>query len=177
MSDPTTGTPPTPPAPQPAPATQPPAPAPAPTTAQPAPVPTPPAPAPTTGQPPAQQTPNGKTFSQDDVDRIVNDRMDRFEKSFGEKFAGQLLTALGGKPAEGDGKPTAEQMLAQAQQVVEQATTRANFATARSFAQAAQIKPERLDALLGMVDLKAVLSNVDADNPSAVDAAIKAAVD
>jgi hypothetical protein len=173
MTDTTTGAQPTPPAPQAPPAQQPPA-VPTPP-AQPA---TPPAAppaastAPATGQQPPEAGKDAPKFTQADLDRIVNDRMDRFEKSFGDKLAG----LFGAKP-EGDGKTTPEQVLAQAKAITEQAQTRANFATARSFAQAAQIKPERLDALLGMVDINAALTNVDTANVAAVDAAIKAAVD
>jgi hypothetical protein len=41
----------------------------------------------------------------------------------------------------------------------------------------AQIKPDRVDTLASMVDLKTVLKGVDPNNPAAIDAAIKAAVD
>lgn len=166
MTDTTTGTPPTPPAPPAngAPPAQPPAPVPAPP-AQ------PPAPAPPAAQPPAVETPNGKTFTQTDLDRILTDRLDRQQKAFNEKLA----KFFGGDTGEGDSK-AAPDPVEQAQAMIDQAQARANTATARSFAQSAQIKPDRIDTLVGMVDMKAALSGVDSNDLAAVDAAIKAAI-
>lgn len=147
----------------------------------PAPVLTPPPNPPAGGQqPPANDQPpaNGgeKTFTQADLDRIINERLDKqkaaIEKSFGDKLAG----LFGSKP-EGDGQPSPEQILAQAKQITEQAQARANAATARSFVQAAKVRPDRVDTIIGMVDLKTALQGVDVNDATAVDAAIKAAVD
>ena len=170
MTDTTTGTQPTPPAPSaPGPATPP---AVAPAATNPA---TPPAP---TGQPaPATEPPKpadpaaGKTFTQEQLDKILTDRLTRQEKAFNEKLA----KFFGGDTGDGEKKP--EDVLAQAQKLVETERARANHAAARSFAQAAQVKPERVDTLVGLLDLSTVLKGVDTSDAAAVDKAIKTAVE
>jgi hypothetical protein len=170
----------TPPAPAPAPAPvggQPPAPAPAPAA--------PPAPAPVGGQPPAVGTPPApvpappKTFTQADVDSIIQKRMTSFEDSFAKKMSG----LFGTEPADG-GKLTPEAVLQQAkdiasgaQQVADGARLERNLTYAESLAKEAGIKPERLDVFLGLAGLAAALKDVDQNNPTAVKAAIKTAVD
>ncbi|MET9002742.1 hypothetical protein [Amycolatopsis sp. NPDC004169] len=44
--------------------------------------------------------PPAKTFTQADVDRIINERLSRREKSIGDKIA----ELFGGKPSDGDGE-------------------------------------------------------------------------
>lgn len=183
MTDTTTGTQPTPtggtpngqgqPAPVATPTTGTPAPAqtPAPTPAAP---PQPAGQQPVTQPAPAQGT--EKTFTQAELNQIINDRLTRERESLTKSFGDKLAEVFGGKAPEGDGKQTSDDVLAQARQIVEQAQTRANTATARSFA-ASSVRDDRIDTLVGMVDVKAALSNVDVNNPAAVDAAIKAAVD
>jgi hypothetical protein len=124
-------------------------------------------------QPAAPAQGDAKTFTQDELDHHLNDRMDRFKKSMGAEFAKLFGIDVAG---EGGAKPDAEQVLAQARQVVEQAQTRANTATARSFA-ATSVRDDRIDTLVGMIDVNAALANVDANDANAVNTAIKAAVD
>lgn len=168
MTDTTTGQQPTPPAapsapaPTTAPATDPAAPPPA---GQPAPAVEPPKPA-----DPAART---LTLTQTELDAMIGDRLKRDREAQRKQFAAAFGIT---DPADSDGKQTPDQALAQAQTLIDQAQARANTASARSFAQGAQIKPERVDTLVGMVDVKAALSGVDVNDLAAVDAAIKAAV-
>ncbi|WP_460407331.1 hypothetical protein, partial [Actinophytocola sediminis] len=132
--------------------------------------------APATGQPaadaPKPTDPGDQKFTQADLDRILTDRLSRQEKTLGEKFA----KLFGGEP-EGDGKQKPEDVLAKATAMVEQAQARANAASARSYAQDAGIKKDRVGTLVGMVDMTTALSGVDTNDAAAVEAAIRKAVD
>ncbi|WP_439377478.1 hypothetical protein [Amycolatopsis lexingtonensis] len=123
--------------------------------------------------PPKPGPPPAKTFTQADVDRIINERLSRQEKSIGDKLA----ELFGGKPADGDGAVKPEAVLQQAQQMLDNARTTANNATAEALAQAAGIKPERISTFIGLADLTGVLKDVDQNDATAVKAAIKTAID
>lgn len=128
---------------------------------------------PAAGEQPKPTEPEGKTFTQADLDKILTDRLARQEKSFNDRLA----KFFGGDTGEGDGQQKPEDVLAQATAMIEQERQRANTAWAHSCAQAAQIKPERIGVLIGQVDLKAALADVDATDTTAVNAAIKKAVE
>jgi hypothetical protein len=123
--------------------------------------------------PPKPGPPPAKTFTQADLDRIINERLSRQEKTLGDKLA----ELFGGKPADGDGAAKPEAVLQQAQQMLDNARTTANNATAEALATAAGIKPERISTFIGLANLTGVLKDVDQNDPAAVKAAIKAAVD
>lgn len=137
---------------------------------------TPPADHQAAGEQPKPAEPAAKTLTltQTELDAMIGDRLKRDREAQRKQFA----AAFGIEdPAAGDGKQTPDQALVQAQTLIEQAQTRANTASARSFAQTAQVKAERVDTLVGMVDMKAALSGVDVNDLAKVDAAIKAAVE
>jgi hypothetical protein len=125
--------------------------------------------------PPKPTPPPGgeKTFTQADLDRIINERLTRQEKTLGDKLA----ELFGGKPADGGGAVKPEAVLQQAQQMLDTARTTANTATAEALAAAAGIKPERIATFIGLANLTGVLKDVDQNDGVAVKAAIKAAVD
>lgn len=161
------------------------APAPAPATTPPAatpPVPTPPpsgapaapavptAPASTQPAAPAAAEPS-KTFTQDDLDRILTDRLARQEKTFTDKFA----QALGITDPNAVVDPA--KALADSQAALSTAQSFAQASAAEALALAAGIKPEKVGDFVRLVDLKGALKNIDAADPAAVRAALKTAVD
>lgn len=121
----------------------------------------------------APTTPAGdapKTFTQEDLDRILTDRMGRFEKSLNQKFAQALGITDPNAPVD----PAAA--LQAAQQQAEQAQQRADLADARSLAALAGVSPDHVETFLKLVDL-GPLKDVDRTNAAAVSAAVKGAVD
>lgn len=163
----------------------PPAPTPTPPAAPPAPVPTPPAnpPAPQPTPPAQPPTPSGqqgseKTFTQADVERILKDRMDRFEKSVADKQGEQLkklAEAMGWQNPEAAKDPAELVKQAQAQATAEQ--QRADLADTRALALAAGVKADRIDLFTKLIDVGDVLKDVDRGDANAVSAALKSAVD
>ncbi|MEA5367727.1 hypothetical protein VA596_49910 [Amycolatopsis sp., V23-08] len=125
------------------------------------------------GTPPKPGPATGKTFTQADLDAIVQKRMSGFEKSFADKLAG----LFGGQSGEGAAAVKPEDVLKRAEGVLAAANQRANTATAEALAAAAGIKPERIDVFIGLANLTGVLNGVDQNDATAVKAAIKTAVD
>ncbi|AUI56791.1 hypothetical protein [Amycolatopsis sp. BJA-103] len=143
--------------------------------------PTPPAPANGQQQDSGQTTPPKpgpppnaeKTFTQADLDRILNERLSRQEKSLGDKLA----ALFGNKSTEGDGTVKPEDVLKRAEDMLTTARTTANTATAEALAQAAGIKPERIATFIGLANLTGALQGVDQNDAAAVKTAIKTAID
>jgi hypothetical protein len=139
-----------------------------------APVPTPPPSAPAQQQAPVGQTqdnrdmnaapaqqPAEKTFTQADLDRILTDRMSRFETSFQQKMAAALGIADPNAPVDPVKALEAEQGKAKA------AYDLAIAATAESIALAAGIKPERVDTFVLIAQQAGLLKDVDIADPNA----------
>lgn len=152
-------------APQGAPATPPAAP-PAPEGGQqpPAPAATPPVPSPppsAPAQPAAPAVPAEKTFTQADLDRILDERMTRFEKSFNQKVAQSLGFTNPDEPVD----PVKALEAAQG----ETATYRdvAAAAVAESVALAAGIKKERVETFIAIAQASGLLKDVNVADPSA----------
>jgi hypothetical protein len=124
------------------------------------------------GTPPKPGPPAQKTFTQAELDSIIQKRMSGFEESFSKKLAG----LFGGEPA-GDGAPKPEAVLKQAQDAIDSTRQQAHLTMAETLAEKAGIKPERLDVFLGLANLKGALKDVDQNDPAAVKAAIKTAVE
>ncbi|WP_372659916.1 hypothetical protein [Amycolatopsis kentuckyensis] len=124
------------------------------------------------GTPPKPGPPPGKTFTQAELDSIIQKRMTGFEKSFADKLAGLFGDQTG------DGAPAVkpEDVLKRAEDILTSARTTANTATAEALAAAAGIKPERIETFIGLANLTGVLKDVDQNNAAAVKAAIKAAI-
>lgn len=114
-----------------------------------------------------------KTFTQADLDRILNERLSRQEKSLGDKLA----ALFGNKTDDGDSTTKPEDVLKRAEDMLATARTTANNATAEALAQAAGIKPERIETFIGLANLAGALKDVDQNDAAAVKTAIKAAVD
>lgn len=128
---------------------------------------------PPTGDPKAAE---GKTFTQADVDRMINDRLERDRKTWGDKEAERnkkLAAALG--LAEDDTVDPAK-ALEDAQGATVKAVERADRAEAKALALAAGVKPERVERFVKLCDLSA-LSDVDHSDEAKVSAALKSAVD
>jgi hypothetical protein len=126
----------------------------------PAPVPTPP---PNPPAPPAPAQPsadNGKTFTQADVDRIINERLQRAEQSWQTKqddFNKKLAELLGGKPDETD----PAKLLQQQQAATKAAQDTAIEAVAQALALKAGIKEDRVDMFVAIAKQAGMFSNVD----------------
>jgi len=143
----------------------------------PAPVPAPPANQPAqpqgnrdmAAQPTAPAT-DAPKFTQADLDRILDDRMTRFEKSFNTKMAQAL----------GITDPAAEVDPVKALEAEKKTTaterTRADLADARSLATLAGVSKEHVETFLKLVDL-GPLKTLDRTDPAAVTAAIQKQVD
>lgn len=148
----------------------------APASGTPTPVPTPPPSAPAqpaapAGQQPAQgTTPAEKTFTQADLDRIINDRLKQQEQSLTKKF-GEVFGVTDPNATTDPAK-----LLEQAQQQATAAQQRADLADARSLAALAGVSKDHIDLFLKLVDL-GPLKDVDRANTAAVSAAIQQQVD
>ncbi|WP_285751995.1 DUF4355 domain-containing protein [Lentzea sp. NBRC 105346] len=156
---------------------------PAPTSQPPAapPVPTPPvnppAPQPTPPTPSGQQG-DGKTFTQADLDRIINERLEKAQKSWQAQQTDQmkkLAEVFGWQDP--NATPDPAKMLEQAQQQATAHQQRADLADAKALALAAGVKPERVDLFLRVVDVAGALKDVDRSQGDSVTAALKSAVD
>ncbi|PXY20326.1 hypothetical protein BAY59_31290 [Prauserella coralliicola] len=119
----------------------------------------------------------GKTFTQADVDRLINERIQRERKTFEDRQAEQnkqLAKVLGYGDDTDDVDPAkaleAEQSRATA------AEQRADLAEAKVLAAAAGIKPERVGAFVKLCDISGALKGVDRADEKAVEAAIEGAV-
>jgi len=123
--------------------------------------------APTGTQPPADAP---KTFTQDDLDRILTDRLARQEKAFTDKFA----QALGITDPNAVVDPA--KALAEAQEATQAAYGLAHSSTAEALALAAGIKPDKVQDFVRLVDPKAVLKDVNPTDAAAVRAALNTAV-
>lgn len=169
----------TPAAPQGAPTTPPAAPATPPVATPPAatpPVPTPP-PSGAPATPPAGQQGGEKTFTQTDVERILKDRMDRFEKSVAEKQTDAMkkLAEVMGWQDPAAAKDPAE-LLKQAQQETGAVRNVAVAAVAEALALRAGIKPERIETFVAIAEKANLFKDVDLTDASAR-AALQAAVE
>lgn len=162
----------------PAPTSQPPA-------APPAPAPAPPANGAPTPQPtPSNGQPQGepKTFTPDDVNRIVTERLAKAEQSWQQKQDAanaernkQLAAVFG--ITDPNATPDPAKLLEQAQQQATAAQQRADNAEAKALALAAGVKPDRLDLFLRLVDVTGALKDVDRSKSDAASTALKTAVD
>ncbi|ACU35595.1 hypothetical protein [Actinosynnema mirum] len=123
-------------------------------------------------QPVQQATPaaEAKTFTQQDLDRILTERLGRQEKTLTEKFA-QVFGITDPNAAVDPAKALAD---AQAQATA--ALARADQADARALAVAAGVRPEHVETFTRLVDLSP-LAKLDRSDAGAVTAAIKAQVD
>lgn len=146
---------------------------------------------PNTGQPPATppayEPPKtddgdngdaGKTFTQADLDRLINERIQRERKTFEDRQAEQnkkLAQALGLAEDDADTVDPAK-ALEEAQTTAAKAQERADHAEAKVLAAAAGIKPERVAAFVKLCDISGALKDVDRTDAKAVEAALQAAV-
>lgn len=131
------------------------------------------------GQPGSQEVapkpapPAAKTYTEDEINtrvgQVVSQRLAQDREKLAKQFAG-LLGIEGGEvdPAEA---------LKAAQEEAQTARKQANGAYAEALAGQAGIKPERVATFARLLDVDTALANVDAKDPAAVRAAIKAAVD
>lgn len=114
-------------------------------------------------------TPPTKTFGQEDVDRILRDRLERQEKSLIERFS----KAFGVTPDEQDPAKALEA----AEKTALAYQRQAQSAMARALAVEAGIKPEHVGRFVKLVDLAGALKDIDPTDTAAVETAMKAAVD
>lgn len=124
--------------------------------------------APATTTPPAADA--GKTFTQADLDRIINERLDKQQTAFRKQFA----QALGIEDP--NAAPDPAKVVEESQQRVTAAEQRADLADARSLAALAGVSKDHVDLFLKLVDL-GPLKTVDRSDSAAVSATIKAQVD
>jgi hypothetical protein len=124
-----------------------------------------------TGQQPTAPPDAPKTFSQEDLERILTDRLARQEKTFTDKFA-QALGITDPNAAIDPAKA-----LADSQAAVGVAQKLAQSSTAEALALAAGIKPDKVGDFVRLVDLSTALAGIDANDPAKVREALKTAVD
>ena len=128
--------------------------------------------APVSTQPAAPATPPdaGKTFTQDDVDRMIKDRLEKDRTAQNKRLAEAFGITDPNAPVD----PAAALKTAQEQATA--AVQRADLADARSLAALAGVSKEHVDTFLKLVNL-GPLKDIDRTNPAAVTAAIQQAVD
>jgi hypothetical protein len=136
-----------------------------------------PAAAPATTEPaPATET-AGKTFTQADLDRLINDRLQRAEQSWTEKQAEErrkLAAALGIEDPSAPLDPAKALEDERAGRTAEQ--QRADRAEVRALALAAGVKKDRVAAFARLVDVAGALEGVDRSDEKAVTDALDKAV-
>lgn len=113
---------------------------------------------------------SGKTFTQADLDRIINDRLTKQQDSMKKQFA----QALGIEDPNAETDPA--KLLEQQKSATSEAQKRADAAEAKSLALAAGVKPDRVDRFAKLVDVDSALKDVDRSDSSKVSEALNSAV-
>lgn len=130
------------------------------------------------GGTPQQQPTEPKTFTQDELEGILKDRLGRERQGWEARLAEQnkaLAAALGYKdPA---AAPDPADAVKAAQASAEAALQRADTASARALAIAAGIPKESIPVFMRLVDVAGALKDVDRADDAAVETALQAAVD
>lgn len=111
-----------------------------------------------------------KSFTQADLDRIINDRLTKQQDSMKKQFA----QALGIEDPNAETDPA--KLLEQQKSATSEAQKRADAAEAKSLALAAGVKPDRVDRFAKLVDVDSALKDVDRSDSSKVSDALKSAV-